>query len=54
MEFYLSKLRMLAALDGRSNSKVPWQYRLGLLMRNVVADVKLGVVAPTLLRVFRP
>ncbi len=54
MDTYLAKLRTLAALDGRTNSRAPWRYRLGRFARKAAAEVKPGAVASTVLRMFRP
>ena len=54
MDTYLSTLRTLAALDGRSNSKAPWRYRLGRYVRKAAADAKPGAVASVLLKLLRP
>ena len=54
MDTYLWKLRTLAALDGRTNSRAPWRYRLGRVVRKAVAEVKPGAAISTILRVFRP
>ena len=54
MDAYLSKLRTLAVLDGRSNSRAPWRYRLGRYARRVVSDVKPGVLVSALLKIWRP
>ena len=54
MDTYLSKLRTLAVLDGRSNSRAPWRYRLGRIARKVATDVRPGAVASALLNIWRP
>ena len=54
MDTYLAKLGTLAALDGRTNSKAPWRYRVGRWVRNAVSDVKPGAVVSVLSKVLRP
>lgn len=54
MDTYLAKLRALAALDGRTNSRAPWRYRLARFARKAAAEIKPGAVASTALRMFRP
>ena len=54
MDAYLMKLRTLAALDGRSNSRAPWRYRLGRWARTAVAEVNPAAVASALFKALRP
>ena len=54
MDTYLEKLRTLAALDGRTNSKAPWRYRVGRFSRKIAADVKPATVVSWLLKLPRP
>lgn len=54
MDAYFSKLCTLAVLDGRSNSRVPWRYRLGRYARRVAADVRPGTLVSALLKIWRP
>lgn len=54
MDTYQSKLRTLAVLDGRTNSRAPWRYRVRRFVRKTVADVRPGAVASTLLKLWRP
>ena len=39
MDTYLAKLGTLAALDGCTNSKAPWRYRVGRYPRKAAADM---------------
>ena len=54
MDTYLAKLGTLAALDGRTNSKAPWRYRVGRWVRKAAADVKPGTVVSALSKLLRP
>lgn len=54
MDAYLTKLRRLMLLDGASNTKAPWQYRLARYVRKTATEAGPLGIASALAKLLRP